>query len=196
MTGVLTAAVVLVGGLGLLNLMVTFGVVRRLREHTATLEGLVRAGAATGAGFTGDVPVPGRPVGAFDATTTDGEPLSLARLAAHTAVVFLAPECGTCRAQLPDLVGWAGSRERERVVVVVDGSVSDTGDLVGPLEPVARVIVDGAGTPVARAFGVTAYPAACVVSDGTVVAAAAEFGRLPVPAFPRAAGSPVRQIRR
>ena len=168
---VLTAMVVLIGALCLLNLLLTLGVIRRLREQTAT---------------RGPAGPPGRgssrtAVGGFTATTVDGDAVSPELLVDYTTVVFLAPECATCRDQVPELVRWAANRERSRVLVVIDGNVSDTTDLVAQLGRVARVIVERSGTPVADAFGVTAYPASCLVNDGEVVTWTAEFGQLPAP---------------
>ena len=48
---ILIAAVVVVGGLCLLDLLLTFGVIRRLREHTSMLTGAgggLRAGCRPG----------------------------------------------------------------------------------------------------------------------------------------------------
>jgi hypothetical protein len=155
-------AVVLIGALCLLNLVLTLGVIRRLREGR-------------------DGPAPNAVVTAFTATTVDGEAVAPDLLAGYTTVVFLAPECATCREQVPELVRWARGRDRARVLAVIDGNVSDTADLVARLAPVARVVVERAGTPVANAFGVTAYPASCLVDGGVIRAWATEPGRLPAP---------------
>jgi thiol-disulfide isomerase/thioredoxin len=185
---VLTAAVILVGILCVLDLLLTFGVIRRLRDHTETLSNLVRYGASSttgpapgtpGVGVATDIPVVGTAVGEFTAATVDGEPVSTDSLTGTTAMVFLSSECTTCRAQLPSLVEWAGERDRERVLVVVTTSASDGADLVAALTNVARVVRDPRGGPVCAAFGVSAFPAACVVIDGTVVATAPDFARLP-----------------
>ncbi|MEU7854348.1 hypothetical protein [Nonomuraea sp. NPDC049141] len=165
----------LVGALCLLNLLLTFGVIRRLRDHTETLTNLMRYGG----GAATDIPVVGAAVGEFTASTVDGDPVSTDLLTGTTAVVFLSSECTTCRAQLPSLAVWAGERDRERVLVVIDTTASDGADLVAALTNVARVVRDPAGGPVCEAFGVSAFPAACVVTDGVVVATAPDFSRLP-----------------
>lgn len=167
----LTAIVVLVGALLLLDLCLTFGVIRRLREHTETLERLVakNGGAATSRAA-------GQPVGQLVAYTVDGEPLAFA---GTTAVVFVSPECESCRVDLPELVAWAGERDRERVLVVVDTTYSDGADFVAALEKVAKVVLDGPSENVREAFGVSGYPMSCVVVDGVVSEFAARFSRLP-----------------
>jgi hypothetical protein len=176
---VLTGVVVLVGALGLLNLLLTFGVVRRLREYTVVLETLRAHGGPGRPVLVGDIPAPGAQVGEFTAITVDGEPVSRDSLGGSTAVVFMAAACKECRAQLPELVSWAGSQDRDRVLVVIDSDGLDTSDLVEPLSPVVRVIVERPDRPVINAFGVTAFPGSCVVNDGTVVASAVSFTELP-----------------
>jgi thiol-disulfide isomerase/thioredoxin len=191
----LTAAVVLVGALCLVDLLLTFGVIRRLREHTTTLEGL--AGRRPSAGHPalierpvaagrpvviGDAAPIDKPVGDFTAWTVDGERVSPDLLVSDTVAVFLAPECTTCRAKVPDVVRWAGDRDRQRTLVVIDARVTDPADLVEPLSTVARVVVETAGIPVTEAFGATAFPSYCVVDDGKVIASSLDLSTLPVPA--------------
>jgi len=173
---VLTAAVVLVGALCLVDLLLTFGVIRRLRECC----GAVQSGAA-GAPGAAQLPVVGRRVDEFAATTVDGTPVSPDALAPGTVVVFVAPACKDCRAQLPDLIRWAGTQDRQQILVVVDARTPDRiDDLVDRLNPVARVVVEGLDAPVMTAFGVNTFPAACVVTAGIVVASSPDFSRLPV----------------
>jgi hypothetical protein len=165
----LTAAVTLIAALCLLNLLLTLGVIRRLREQPATQPATRPAGT------------PSTEVAPFTATTVDGDTVTPDLLASYTTVVFLAPECATCREQVPALLAWGRTRDRTSVLVVVDGTVSDHTELVAQLLPVARVIVERRGTPVADAFGVTAYPASCLVNDRRIVAWAQEPGLLPAP---------------
>ncbi|WP_163568335.1 thioredoxin domain-containing protein [Fodinicola feengrottensis] len=96
-----------------------------------------------------------------------------------TAVVFVSPECETCRTDLPDLVAWAGARNRERVLVVVDTTFSDGADFTAALEKVTRVALDRSSSGVREAFDVQAFPMSCVVVDGTVTSVASNFSRLP-----------------
>ncbi|WP_163508948.1 hypothetical protein [Fodinicola acaciae] len=167
---VLIAIVVLVGALCLLDLVLTFGVVRRLREHAETLERLLERRSSA------NVPAAGRSVGQLTAATVDGERLSFV---GATAVVFVSPECESCRTDLPDLVAWAGDRDRERVLVVVDTTYSDGADFVAALEKVAQVVLDGADSGIRETFGVEGYPMSCVVVDGVVTEFVPRFSRLP-----------------
>src|SRR6266508_4237143 len=69
----LAAAVTVVGALGVVNLIFSLGVIRRLREHTEILDRLAAGGGAQGDSVM--LP-PGETVGDFVATTVDGEQLS------------------------------------------------------------------------------------------------------------------------
>jgi len=158
------AALVLLGALTMANLLLTLGVVRRLREHTKILDATTTGGA----------------IAEFSATTVDGVPLTREGLAEGpeaTTVAFLAPECGSCRSQVPALVEWASAQSRDRTLVVLDALVTDPADLVEALNPVARVIVEKSGL-VAGAFQVSAFPSFCLVGDGRVVASFAEVSDL------------------
>lgn len=187
----LTAAVIVVGALCLIAIFLVFGVIRRLREHTGILEGLVRRGGPGGphAGLPrladspvvlGDAPALGRPVDDFTARTVDGELVSADLLAANTVAVFLAADCASCRTHLPDVVRWARDQDRRHTLVVIDGQVADPADMVDELAPVAQVIVESAGTPVTKAFGASVFPAYCRVNDGVVVASSLDLSQLPV----------------
>jgi hypothetical protein len=167
----LTAAVVFVGVIGLLNLVLTFGVIRRLREHDAAL-----ASGPSMPGFDIMVPV-GTAVADFQTHTVDGTPVSNADLAGHTVVGFFSTTCEPCRDRLPEFVTHAatvpGGPDRVLAVVVtdsvdVDASVADP--FLARLRPVARVVTEQYDGLVGKAFGVQGYPALATVVDGTVTA--------------------------
>lgn len=167
----LTAAVVLVGLLCLLDLVLTLGVIRRLREHTSLLE--QRPGLSDAFPEPLGVPV-GETVGAFEATTPGGEQVSRDLLAGRTLVGFFAPGCGPCAEQLPAFIERArsmpGGRGEALAVVVGDESAGDPA-YEQRLAPVAQVVVEGAAGPLQQAFGVRAYPSLFLVETGGVVAA-------------------------
>jgi thiol-disulfide isomerase/thioredoxin len=177
----LVAGLVVVGALTLLNLVFTLGVVRRLREHTALLD-------RSSHPAHGDSPT--RPVdalvGDFTATTVDGATVSRATLAGETLVGFFSPGCEACDKLVPEFVGWAANVPggRAQVLAVVEAFPSDEEQHTALLSEVAQVVVErpGAGRVIA-AFGVTAFPALCVVdSDGRIVATGRSLDQLPVPA--------------
>jgi thiol-disulfide isomerase/thioredoxin len=173
----LIASVVFVGILCGVNLLLTFGVVRRLREHAELLAGTPRP-------VDNDSPVPvGSVVGEFSVTTADGEVVTRDSLDGGTVVGFFSPGCGPCEELLPRFVEYAAS-EAVRVVAVVAAPDMQAGEMAAQLAPVARVVVEGAfGGPVSTAFGVRGYPALCVVDgDGTVIAGGSTMDALPVTA--------------
>lgn len=170
--GFLTAAVVAVAALAVLNLVLTLGVVRRLREHSQQL-GRLAVGGLSGLGGPGEeliLPVGERP-DEFTAHTVDGGEVSLASLRRPAMVGFFSPDCPPCTEWIPRFVAAASrsAREQALAVVVADGAeaVAD----VARLRDVAAVVVEPVDGPVAKAFAVRGFPALCTLAeDGTVLA--------------------------
>lgn len=168
----LAAGVVLVGLVGALNLVLSVGMVRRLRQHTEHLNRLLAGEPAE--------PLPaGAVVAGLTGTTTDGEPVSRTFLTGRTLVGFFAPACQACEPLVPEFLGLAGSMGgRERVVAVVgtaggapDGDADRTGEYVARLAGSTRVVVEEDRGPLQEAFQVTGFPMFYLVdSDGTVIA--------------------------
>lgn len=168
----LTAAVVLVGVLVLLDLVLTLGLIRRLRSHADVLAEL-RSPAAT-------PPLPriGAAVGSVTGTTSDGEEVSRDTFPEGAVVGFFSTWCAACKEQLPAFLRYAGPLGRERVLSVVQG---DDGlpDLVETLSSVGRVVVEPDGGPIASAFDVQTYPTlARVDADWKVTASALSVDEL------------------
>jgi cytochrome oxidase Cu insertion factor (SCO1/SenC/PrrC family) len=175
----LAVAVVLVGVLTLLNLVLVFGVIRRLREHTALLS--TRA----------EMPELMRPAGEhadeFAATTVDGDPVSRDLLAGRTLVAYLSTNCAPCRKRLPEFVsvaeGFPGGRSQ--VLAVVSSSGPDdpaAAEYAERLAGVARVVVEPGLGPVSTAFGVSGFPAFAVVEEqGRIAASNVDLAELAVP---------------
>jgi protein-disulfide isomerase len=163
----LAAATALVGLLATVNLLLTVGVVRRLREHTAELAGL-RSGAVVGGGDI--IAPPGSPVGELAASDVDGHPVTLATVGDRPLVGFFSPHCEPCRERLPEFVAHAAQRPGGVLAVVVAGSPGEAAEAVDQLRPVATVVVEPDQGPVQKAFGVTGFPAFALVEDGVVAA--------------------------
>ncbi|MET7328135.1 hypothetical protein [Nonomuraea sp. NPDC005650] len=175
----ISVAVILVGALCLLDLLLTFGVIRRLRAHTAELERLGRNGA-----WTGDLmPSPGHEVGDLAVSTVDGEPVSSETFAEETLVAFFAQGCSACEDKLPDFVSHAGAvlGGRDRVLAVVSGEPAQMVETIDALASVARVVAGQQAAPVIDAFAVRAFPAFSLVKAGTVLAVDNDFARLSAP---------------
>lgn len=157
---ILTAALLLVGALCALDLILTLGVIKRLREHTDLL--------ANSGGMGAPALAAGEEVGAFTATTMDGEPLTGEQLAEDTLVAFFSPTCGPCKETMPKFVQYAPTVPggRDRVLAVVVGEPDEAAGPVGALSPVARVVVENVDGALGEAFKVKAYPTVLKVGRG------------------------------
>jgi thiol-disulfide isomerase/thioredoxin len=160
----LVAAVVVIGVLCLLNLLLMYGVIRRLREHT---ESLAQRPARTPDIIAGA----GSVVGAFTATTVDGDELAAEDLLPGTLVGFFSPGCGACVELLPKFVDYAATHPggQDRVLAVVVGPEAETGDQMMALSPKARVVVASFDAEIVKAFEVQGYPGFALVGDARVV---------------------------
>jgi thiol-disulfide isomerase/thioredoxin len=167
---VLVAAVVLLGALCMVNLLLTYGVIRRLRHHTELLS------TRSAAPDAGDLMLPaGSSVRDFAVTDRDGGSVSPATFTAPTLVAFLSPGCGPCETLLPQFAHaareWPGGPDQVLAVVAGEGDGDHDGDeatFASHLAPVATVVVEGA-QEMATAFGVRGYPVLCVVDNaGTI----------------------------
>jgi hypothetical protein len=161
----LTAAVILVGALCLVDLVLSLGVVRRLRAHTTLIEHiLIRDTSRT------PIRRAGERVDDFSTVTSGGGPVtreSLTESADSVLVGFFTTDCDTCRERLPEFVRKAGQWEEAIAVVVGEGA--EATDLVDSfeLQEVARVVLETPkNAPMTDAFAVRAFPSVCVV-DGT-----------------------------
>ncbi|MFF4737299.1 TlpA family protein disulfide reductase [Streptomyces sp. NPDC001262] len=152
---VLIAAVVLVGLLCALDLILTLGVIKRLREHTA----LMAKFAANSPGRPPVIEV-GAEVGEFSAVTVDGAALTRDSLSGDTLVAFFSPNCGPCHEMIPKFVAYARATAggRDRVLAVVVGTTERSRDQVAALTPAARVVVEAGDPVVSEAFKVRGFP--------------------------------------
>ncbi|MFC0531393.1 TlpA disulfide reductase family protein [Phytohabitans kaempferiae] len=179
MTAFLIALVVLVGVVAVLNLVLTVGVIRRLRQHTEKLADLSAMGPPM------DMMIgAGERVGEFAATTTDGEPVSRELLFGQTLVGVLSPDCSACKERLPEFIARAEAFPggRGQVLAVLAGEPAEVQPYRERLAPVARVVIEPpTGGPLATALNVQGYPAFAVLdSTGTVVAGESDLPQPPV----------------
>lgn len=176
----LAAAVVLVGVIAVLDLLLTVGVVRRLREQAEVLREL-RTTADADPVIEVILPA-GRTVADFTAGTLSGRTLSREGLSTATLVGFFSPHCEPCREQVPRFLAYAAGFDGA-VVAVAAGDPTETADLVAELAGVAEVVVQDENGPLEKAFGVHGYPALCLLEPGgRVVASGYGLDSLPVPA--------------
>jgi thiol-disulfide isomerase/thioredoxin len=183
-TSALVAALAVVGALTVANLLLTFGVIRRLREHAEQLAERPAGGSREMLIGVGAAPDD------FVAMTTAAEPVSRASIAGGQLVGFFTPGCAPCEELAPRFLDRAMTTPggRERVLAVVVAEPEEAADTVRLFEPVAKVVVEPRGGGVEKAFGVRAYPAVCLLGeDGTVLDSglslipAAELSPSPLP---------------
>jgi thiol-disulfide isomerase/thioredoxin len=163
---VLTAAVVVVGILCVLDLLLSFGIIRRLREQNEALRDLREKQSAA----EPDIMLPA------------GSRIELSDVDVNGALVgFFSPNCEPCKERIPQFIEYA-TGHRGKVIAVAAGEAAEIADMVVRLGEVADVVAEEMGGPLHNAFGTTGYPAVCLVgSDSTVVASGWEMSALPVP---------------
>src|SRR5688572_19112974 len=124
----LTAAVIALSAVTLAQLVLIFGIIRRLREHTALFNRQAEEAS---------VMLPrGTRVADFAGTTEEGTVASRETLSGQTLVGFLSPDCGACAEQVPAFLQQAAAAGgRGQVLSVVVGSPADTQELRTQLAP-------------------------------------------------------------
>ncbi|GAB1513087.1 TlpA family protein disulfide reductase [Actinophytocola sp. KF-1] len=160
---VLTTAVVLLAVVTALHLLLTFGLVARLRE--------LQHGAGLPAKDP-DLPQPGRVVAPFSVTDLDGAELTEADLAGPVQVGFFAAGCAPCTT----LSDWlAAEPPATRFIALIDGdpAADTTQRLIEKLSRLGRVALIGVEHPAITAFAVTSFPTLLHLESGVVTASGA-----------------------
>jgi hypothetical protein len=171
----ITIVLVLLSTVVALNITLTVGIVRRLREHSTQLTEL-RNPDAVMAG-------PETVTGEFSAETVDGQRLSERDWQGLTLVGFFSPTCTACHERLPVFIEHARRMPggRPQVLAIVVGQ-EDTAEQVAQLTPVARTVVEAPDGPLAKAFSVKGFPAFAVVDDGRrILASGYDLDQVPLP---------------
>ncbi len=163
----LAVALAIVAAIGLFNLLLTYGVIRRLKEHTRLLDQ-----QAAGGGHLAPMILPvGSPVGEFDAVAGDGTGVTRADLGDEALLAFFSPTCGPCKAQLPVFMDSAGRLGGSvNVVAVVLSGETGSEEMAERLARVSRVVSEPQEGPIVSAFRVTAFPSFVYVARGVVTA--------------------------
>lgn len=162
----LIAFVAVVGVLCAVDLVLSVGIIRRLREHSEALAALRRG--------PGVMAPAGSAVGPFTAVTTDGETVSDDTLTGTpTLVGVFSPGCPACAERMPSFVDAAKNRAggRSSVLAVLAGREEDVAAERAALEPVARVVIDGSGGGLTRALSVSGFPAFALVDASRTILA-------------------------
>ncbi|MEU5424878.1 redoxin domain-containing protein [Streptomyces olivoreticuli] len=165
---VLISVLVLVGALCTLDLILTVGVVKRLREHGELLSSQATNGPRSSIQL-------GEQVGEFTAHTVDGEPVGRDMMTGETLVGFFTPNCGPCKELLPRFVEHARTMPggRARVLATVVGEAEQVRPMIDELRAVAQVVAQTRNEEaVGLAFEIMAFPTVLKVmpdTDGRVV---------------------------
>ena len=167
---VLVAAVALTAALCLVNLVLMFGVVRRLREHGRMLSEQKTLPEVT------DL-LPGEAPGAFTAVSAAGRQVRNAT--GVQVAAFFSTKCSVCSERVGPFISYVSERKisRERVLAVIVGNGAPDGGVLTPyvdqLAGVATVCTehDDDDGGVSTAFKVTGFPAFCVLDDDGLLTA-------------------------
>jgi hypothetical protein len=166
-TSLIAAGLAIVGALTVINLVVSYGVIRRLREHEQ------RFAERTGGQPDNLLTEAGGKVGDFAVPDLDGNPITLATFEGPTLAGFFSATCEPCAEVVPLFVataaGWPGGA-RNVLAVVIDGG-SEPGGYLDPLRAVATVVGSDHAEPVSQAFGLRGVPGICVIEPGGTVRA-------------------------
>lgn len=173
--GVLVAAVIAVGLLCVVDLLLTFGVVRRLREHTALLS--ARTSETIVLGLS-----PGSTPSAFAAVTTEGDVLT--GPSGFRVAAFFSSSCSICPRRAPAFVDYirANRMARGEVLAVVLAREGDFVPYLDSLAQVAQVCMQPPDGEIAAAFQVIGYPAFCLLdAEGALRVISYDPAELPEP---------------
>ena len=116
----------------------------------------------------GTLPDPGTPLPPFEATTTDGRPVSDRDFAVGERIfALLSTGCGECITAAAEFRQHAGSLAAQPVVGVI-GPPEDRVPILALLEDHVRVLAEDALDPVAEALQIRDYPSVLLVRDGVI----------------------------
>jgi hypothetical protein len=173
---ILVVAVVIVGALCLTDLLLSFGIIRRLREHTALLSEQAHADLPVTGLAAGEIPAP------FTVVTTD-EQLQ-AGPAGLRLVAFFSSSCSICPKRVPAFADYVrtNSLGHDGVLAVVLGAADKPVPYLDELRAVARTRLEPEDGELAKVFKVSGYPAFCLLdADGAVLASGYDPATLPAP---------------
>lgn len=175
MTTTLSAGVVLALVLTVLNLVLTFAVIRKLRDGAGTSTSVHNPSAG--------LPRPGLRIGEFAAETTDGaEVTERDLLGDRKLVAFVSPTCEPCKDVVAEIALPGRPLAMPLHAFVVGDGGAETMSVVATLRSHGTVAVIDAGHAAARAFGgVDGYPTLMLVEGGVVAASGRKLAEVREP---------------
>ncbi|MFD8529692.1 hypothetical protein ACFV0L_19975 [Streptosporangium canum] len=157
----LVVSVILLTLAVLANLILTYGVIRRLREHSEMIASSGRRDVSVSVGAQ---------IGAFATTTTRGEPITNDSLGEQTLVAFFSPSCKPCHEKLPSFLKYSSQSSNDTLAVVLTSEKDEAEEMIAQLETTSRVCVDTFDSTISSAFSIVGTPAFVTVSYGSVTA--------------------------
>jgi hypothetical protein len=171
MEQILLAAVLLVGALGVGNLLLTIGVIRRLRNYEELLTDELAQHSS------GD-PVVGTALPEFSARTVGGRSIGLSDFMNNSYFAFVSVSCAPCGDQLSRFVELMAARPDERSLVVIEpGGQRQTEEFVAMASRTSDVVLGGGAFD---AFRIDRWPTFLYVEEGRVIANANQVALLAV----------------
>lgn len=161
----LLSAVVIVGLVTALNLVLTAGVIRRLKDHEQRLSEI---GTGEGEPPAAQPPV-GAPVPDFTVSTTTGRQITGAELGGDGYIGFFAVGCSPCEQQLPEFVRLLHSVDGTPALIVIEAPTTEAAASYLAVADGMPVVVD-TGDGLVGQFGVNRFPSMAHLRDGAVAA--------------------------
>lgn len=171
---ILATAIVIVGLLCLIDLLMTFGVIRRLREHTEILTAAQGQDAPVTGLAAGEVPA------SFTAVGSNGEQVS--GPAGLRLVAFFTASCSACPERVPPFLDYLRANRigRDEVLAVISGSQAASVSYLQSVAEAAVVCTESVDGEIDTAFQVRGYPAFCLLdATGSIQAVSHEPTALP-----------------
>jgi thiol-disulfide isomerase/thioredoxin len=163
---------VLVGLLCAVDLLLTFAVLRRLREHSGKLARLPDYDDRL-VGVDQDRLL-GLKLPEFSTETVQGTVVSRESVTGSLELLgFFRPGCSPCNEQAPRFLDEARALGEGKALALVDGSGSDTDDLVQMFNGVVDVVLDPASGEVRRELNIGAFPTFLRLDAGGAIVDAA-----------------------
>jgi hypothetical protein len=166
MTNATLALAAIALAVSLLSLLVSIGVIRRLREYSS------HSGAFPG--FDSG-PRPGAPLPEFTASTVLGDSIAAADFAnGNGCIAFLSASCEACKSQFPLLGRYVDglSIEHCRSLVVVAGDPNGESTYAREGARFAQIVLEPESEALVRAFEIRGFPTVIGVRDGQVMVSA------------------------
>lgn len=163
----LTIVTIVVMIIGLLNLVLISGVLRRLNEHETAISKLSDQSVQAASGIR-----PGEFPAAFSVTALGGGILTEQSLTSQTIVGFFLNGCTPCAETMPKFVKVATSARRHMIAVLV-GFESAENDYAEQLSGLSEIVlensVDDPEGTISRAFMVASYPTIFSIDEAGAV---------------------------